>query len=49
MLDELGPAPAPAEVKDALAGNICRCTGYYPIVAAVKAAAERLAAQGRES
>lgn len=43
VLDELGPEPAPAEVKDALAGNICRCTGYYPIITAVTAAAARLA------
>jgi carbon-monoxide dehydrogenase small subunit len=44
VLEELGAAPAPAAVKDALAGNICRCTGYYPIIAAVRAAATRLAA-----
>ncbi len=49
VLDELGPAPAPAEIKDALAGNICRCTGYYPIIAAVIAAAARLAAEGGAS
>ena len=49
VLDELGPAPAPAEIKDALAGNICRCTGYYPIIAAIAAAAARLAAGGGAS
>lgn len=49
VLDELGPAPAPAEIKDALAGNICRCTGYYPIIAAVTAAAARLASEGGAS
>lgn len=49
VLDELGLEPAPAEVKDALAGNICRCTGYYPIITAVTAAAARLAAGGGAS
>ncbi|HET6551250.1 MAG TPA: (2Fe-2S)-binding protein [Solirubrobacter sp.] len=29
------PDPTEAEVKEALAGNLCRCTGYRPIVAAV--------------
>lgn len=45
MLDELGPSAEPAKIKDALAGNICRCTGYYPIIAAVTAAAARLASE----
>jgi carbon-monoxide dehydrogenase small subunit len=33
------PAPDPGAVRDALAGNLCRCTGYQPIVEAVLAAA----------
>ena len=33
------PAPAEREVREALSGNICRCTGYQPIVAAALAAA----------
>jgi carbon-monoxide dehydrogenase small subunit len=36
---EDNPAPSPAEVKEALSGNICRCTGYGRIFAAVEAAA----------
>ena len=32
------PHPTPAEVRDALSGNLCRCTGYVPIVEAVLAA-----------
>ncbi len=32
--------PSEAEVRDALAGNLCRCTGYHNIVKAVLAAAE---------
>jgi len=33
------PHPSDSEIKTALAGNICRCTGYQPIIRAVKAAA----------
>lgn len=36
------PAPSQQEVKVALAGNICRCTGYTQIVQAVLAAAEEM-------
>ena len=34
------PDPDEEEIGVALAGNLCRCTGYTPIIAAVKAAAE---------
>ena len=33
------PAPTDREVREAISGNICRCTGYQPIVAAALAAA----------
>lgn len=33
------PCPTRREVEEALSGNLCRCTGYAPIVAAVLAAA----------
>ena len=33
------PAPTRHEVQEALSGNLCRCTGYEPIIAAVLAAA----------
>ena len=36
---ERNPAPQEAEVRSWLAGNLCRCTGYEGIVAAVRAAA----------
>ena len=34
------PDPTEEEVREALAGNLCRCTGYHNIVKAVLAAAE---------
>jgi carbon-monoxide dehydrogenase small subunit len=36
------PNPTDEEIRDAVSGNICRCTGYQNIVAAVKLAAEHL-------
>ena len=38
------PQPSEGQVREALAGNLCRCTGYQKIVDAVLAAAGRLAA-----
>jgi carbon-monoxide dehydrogenase small subunit len=35
------PDPSRVEVIDAISGNICRCTGYEPIINAVLAAARR--------
>jgi carbon-monoxide dehydrogenase small subunit len=34
------PAPSAATVREALMGNLCRCTGYRKIVDAILAAAE---------
>jgi aerobic carbon-monoxide dehydrogenase small subunit len=36
------PSPSPDRIRSALAGNLCRCTGYQNIVTAVGLAAERL-------
>lgn len=36
------PDPSEAEIKHYLAGNLCRCTGYWNIVTAVEDAARRL-------
>lgn len=37
----VNPHPTEEEVRDALSGNLCRCTGYQQIVDAVMAAAEK--------
>jgi len=35
------PKPTDEEIRDALSGNLCRCTGYQGIVNAVRAATDR--------
>lgn len=40
LLDE-NPRPSEEEIKEAIAGNLCRCTGYVQIVNAIKDAARR--------
>ena len=37
------PSPTPDEIREAISGNLCRCTGYQNIVEAVQLAAERSA------
>jgi carbon-monoxide dehydrogenase small subunit len=39
---EHDPAPDDETLRDVLSANLCRCTGYHNIVAAVRAAAEEL-------
>ena len=36
------PQPSEAEIREAISGNLCRCTGYQHIVDAVKLAAEKM-------
>jgi carbon-monoxide dehydrogenase small subunit len=43
LLDEI-PDPTDEEIRSALSGNLCRCTGYQSIVRAVKTAAKFYAA-----
>ena len=40
------PAPSDDDIRQALTGNICRCTGYRPIVAAIHSAAEAMSGSG---
>ncbi len=39
------PDPTEAQIRDAIGGNLCRCTGYQQIVEAVQLAAKRLMKQ----
>ena len=50
LLNE-NPDPTEEEIRQGLAGNFCRCTGYTKIVQAIRAAAKevRKAARGRSS
>jgi carbon-monoxide dehydrogenase small subunit len=47
LLDGPGEVGGSDQIKTALAGNICRCTGYWPIVGAVQDAARALAEDER--
>ena len=38
---ERNPHPSDGEITEAISGNLCRCTGYESIIAAVRLAAER--------
>ena len=48
LLDE-NPDPTDEEIRVAISGNLCRCTGYKNIVSAVRWAAEHPAATTREA
>jgi carbon-monoxide dehydrogenase small subunit len=49
LLDR-NPNPTEGEIREAIAGNLCRCTGYAQIVDAVQLAAQRMSAKtGGES
>lgn len=36
------PSPSEREIREAISGNLCRCTGYHKIIKAISAAAEKL-------
>lgn len=42
LLDQ-NPNPSEMEIKNALSGNLCRCTGYVKIIEAVRKAAQKIA------
>jgi carbon-monoxide dehydrogenase small subunit len=42
-----GRTPTDPEIREALAGNLCRCTGYEKILDAVRLAADRMAGEPR--
>ena len=48
LLEE-NPNPSEAEIREAISGNLCRCTGYVNIVKAVQYAAEKLGAAAAEN
>ena len=39
---ERNPSPSAADIREAISGNLCRCTGYQTIVEAVQVAATRM-------
>jgi len=43
------PHPTELEIREAISGNLCRCTGYVNIVKAIQYAAEKLAAPVAEA
>lgn len=43
------PNPTEDEIRWAISGNLCRCTGYVKIVEAIQYAAEKLQAQSKEA
>jgi carbon-monoxide dehydrogenase small subunit len=43
------PDPSESQIREALAGNLCRCTGYQNIVTAVQQAARQLSPQAVEA
>jgi carbon-monoxide dehydrogenase small subunit len=45
---DINSNPSNQEIKQAIRGNLCRCTGYTNIVRAIKTASEKIKNQGRK-
>lgn len=48
LLEE-NPDPSESEIREAISGNLCRCTGYENIVRSIRWAADRGAGAGRDA
>jgi carbon-monoxide dehydrogenase small subunit len=46
LLEE-NPDPTDEEIKHAMMGNLCRCTGYYQIIESIRSAAAKMREEGR--
>jgi carbon-monoxide dehydrogenase small subunit len=46
LLDK-NPFPKEEEIKEAISGNICRCTGYTKIIEAISSASDEMIREGR--
>ena len=46
---EKNPEPEECEIKEALGGNLCRCTGYQQILDAVHLAVDRMKEEGQQA
>ena len=44
---DANPRPTEDEIRDAIGGNLCRCTGYQQIVEAISLAAQRIAGDAK--
>ncbi|MFB3154516.1 MAG: (2Fe-2S)-binding protein, partial [Candidatus Acidiferrales bacterium] len=44
---EASPNPSEQEIRHAIAGNLCRCTGYQHIVNSIQSAAKKMKRSGR--